>query len=80
VSALRCHICERPVDHDRDPYYVATDPGHYDDEDDLEVALDNGIFFPACFSCWLRWPSAHKRPIRIGASLISVEELVELLA
>lgn len=53
----RCHICERPVKHDRDPYYVKNDPGHYDDER-FEVAMGNHLFVRACWSCWMRCPTA----------------------
>ena len=56
----RCHICERSVDHDWDPYYVDTDPGHYDDER-FEVAMRNHFYVRACYRCWSLWPDAHKR-------------------
>ncbi|MBA3402569.1 MAG: hypothetical protein H0U05_11370 [Actinobacteria bacterium] len=73
----RCHICERPVEHDRDPYYVKNDPGHYDDER-FEVAMGNHLFVRACWSCWMRWPDRHKR--REGCLTIPEREaLVELL-
>jgi hypothetical protein len=72
----RCHICERPVDHDRDPYYVDTDPGHYDDERGLEVAMGNHMFVRACWSCWFKWPDDHKR--REGE--ITGLELADLVA
>jgi hypothetical protein len=47
----RCHICERP----REP-----EDQHY------EVALRNGIYFPACCACWLKWPDEHKRFPPVG--------------
>ena len=56
----RCDICTRRVDHDRDPYYVDTDVGHYDDER-FEVAMGNHLFVRACWSCWMKWPDDHKR-------------------
>jgi hypothetical protein len=56
----RCRICERAVEHDHDPYYLKTDPGHYDDER-FEVAMRNHLYVSACFRCWSLWPDAHKR-------------------
>jgi hypothetical protein len=56
----RCGICERPVDHDWDPYYAETDPGHYDDER-FEVALRNHLYVTACYRCYSLWPDSHKR-------------------
>jgi hypothetical protein len=56
----RCHVCERPLEHDHDPYYVANDPGHYADER-FEVAMGNHLFVPACWSCFTKWPTNHKR-------------------
>lgn len=67
-AGARCHICARPVDHDRDPYYVETDPGHYHDEQ-FEVALANHILVRACWSCWMKWPLASKR--RVGDLALS---------
>jgi hypothetical protein len=58
---MRCHVCERKLDHDWNPYHVEADRGHYDDEHGLEVALGNHLFVSACFSCWFRWPDEHKR-------------------
>jgi hypothetical protein len=46
----RCHICEQPRER----------------EDDHEVALRNGIYFPACFRCWFMWPDEHKRFPSVG--------------
>ena len=71
MSAPRCHVCERRVDHDHDPYYVATDPGHYDDER-FEVAMGNDVFVGACWSCWFKWPDDHKREL---GGLFAVPEL-----
>lgn len=42
----RCHVCERPRERN---------------ELDYEVALRNGLYFPACFRCWFMWPDEHKR-------------------
>jgi hypothetical protein len=52
----RCHICERPVSHDHDPFQP---DGHYDDER-WTVAMGNGIFVAACWSCWFKWPDERK--------------------
>jgi hypothetical protein len=41
----RCHICERP----REP-----------EDEEYEVAMRNGLYVPACWSCWMRWPDEHK--------------------
>jgi len=74
----RCHICERPLEHDRDPYYVQTHPGHYDDER-FEVATANHRFVTACWSCWMKWPDDHKR--RCGEVTIPErEQYAELFA
>ena len=88
---MSCHICERRVDHDHDPYYVETDPGHYDDER-FEVAMGNHLFVPACWSCWMKWPDEHKMALGSGfgfcpeeppndprPSPISIDRLVEIL-
>jgi hypothetical protein len=77
----RCHICTRPTDHDHDPYYVDTDPGHYDDEVGLEVAMGNHLFVRACWSCWMKWPDEHKLfPARgFGRWELTTDELVDLL-
>jgi hypothetical protein len=74
---VRCGICERRVDHDRDPYYLTTHPGHYDDER-FEVAMANHLFVRACWSCFMRWPTNHKRR---GGCMTEPElaELVEIL-
>jgi hypothetical protein len=72
-----CHICERRVDHDHDPYYVDTDPRHYADER-FEVAMGNHLFVRACWSCWFKWPDRHKR--RCGELTIPErEDFAELL-
>lgn len=73
----RCHICERPIDHDWDPFYVANDPGHYDDER-FEVAMGDHLFVRTCWSCFFRWPDAHKR--RAGElTLAERDQLLELV-
>jgi hypothetical protein len=53
----RCHICERPVEHDHDPHQPE---GHYADDPCYVVAMGNGIYVDACWSCWFKWPDAHK--------------------
>lgn len=55
----RCVICTRPVGHDRDPYYLKTDSRHYANDAHL-VAMRNGLYVEACWSCWMRWPDEHK--------------------
>ncbi len=73
----RCGICERLVSHDHDPFYVETDPGHYDDEC-FEVALASHLFVHACWSCFTRWPTPRKR--RCGElTLPEREQFAELL-
>lgn len=52
----RCHVCERPVTHDHDPYAL---PGHYDG-DRWEVVMRNGFIVRSCQSCWMRWPDPFK--------------------
>ena len=79
----RCHICERKLDHDHDPYYVDTDAGHYEDER-FEVAMRNHWFVTACWSCWFKWPDAHKRCSPVGdgispAEPIAHDRLLELV-
>lgn len=59
MTGLRCHICTRPRDHDRDPYVVALNPSHYA-ADHYFVALRNGRYVDACWSCWFKWPDGHK--------------------
>lgn len=69
----RCHICERPVDHDRDAYYIETDPEHYAG-DSYQVTLHNGLYVAACWSCWFKWPDGHKRwpELRFGRDIVDV--------
>jgi hypothetical protein len=54
----RCHICKRAREA----------------EDEYQVALRNGIYFPACFACWFKWPDEHKRfpPVGYGRRLSGV--------
>ena len=77
ASAHRCHICERPREHEDEQYLVA---------------LRNGLYLPACFRCWFMWPDVHKvwpaegygRPLEEDAArdqhrMLSLDELVHLL-
>jgi hypothetical protein len=47
TPATFCHICER----ERDEWAL---------DEDLYVALSNGLIVPACESCWQLWPHDHK--------------------
>lgn len=72
----RCGVCERWVVHDHDPYYSENDPGHYAGDHYL-VALRNGRYVDACWSCWFRWPDAHKAWPEIGFGRDVVDVLRE---
>jgi hypothetical protein len=60
-------VCKRPVDHDWAPYYAENDREHYSD-DQWTVALRNGLYVDACWTCWFGWPDEHKlfSPGRFG--------------
>jgi hypothetical protein len=58
----RCHICERPLEHDHDEHQPK---GHYADDAYL-VAMRNGLYVDACWSCWMRWPDEHKTWPAVG--------------
>ena len=74
---IPCGICNRSLNHDWDPYYAETDPGHYRDEC-FEVALASHLFVHSCWSCWMKWPDRHKR--RCGELTVPErEQLAELL-
>ena len=42
---MDCLICERPCEDEDEPYLVA---------------MRNGRYVDACWSCWMRWPDDHK--------------------
>jgi len=52
-AVRRCHICERRCTDEDEPY---------------NVAMRNGLYVDACWSCWMRWPDEHKRfpPVGFG--------------
>ena len=72
----RCHICTRPIDHDHDPH---APEGHYNG-DEYNVVMRNGFYVAACWSCWFKWPDAHKRwPVEgYGRSMEPVDVLALL--
>jgi hypothetical protein len=65
----RCHVCERPVDHDHGPCQPAD---HYDD-DEWSVVMRNRIIVKACWSCWMKWPDDHKSFPALGFGLWPAE-------
>ena len=59
----RCHVCKRPCTHEVEPAFgelpAVTEP------DVWTVAIRNGLYVDACFSCWFMWPDRHKLSGRI---------------
>lgn len=64
----RCAVCER----ERCEWAI---------DEDLHVAFRNGIYFPSCQACWMRWPDARKTWPRegFGRSGERVDGLVAVL-
>lgn len=73
----RCHICERPLDHDHDPHAPV---GHYADER-RQVAMRNGLYVDACWSCWFKWPDERKiwPTFGFGRAPVNVDRVVAVL-
>jgi hypothetical protein len=51
----RCHICERAREYENGLGEL--------ERDEYEVAMGNGIYVPACLSCFLKWPREHARDL-----------------
>jgi hypothetical protein len=58
-----CGVCSRRLSHDWDPFWEEVDPGHYLGDGPYQVALGNGLFVDACWSCWMKWPGEHTRDV-----------------
>ena len=79
MSALRCHICERPCLYEVEPAFGSLPAEFVDDV--WTVAMRNHIYVDACHSCWMAWPDEHKvlPPEGFGRSKQRVDELVGVL-
>jgi hypothetical protein len=74
----RCHICKQPCVREFEPPFgevpAVTEP------DVWTVAIRNGLYVDACFSCWFLWPDKHKLWPEIGYGREVVDVLRETAA